>query len=251
MPLDLLDRQARIIEPRMGSLTAIVAGAGMVGSWAALALVRAGVNVHVFDNDKVEGHNVGVQAYDGRHVGLNKVDALSSLAGDPEIAGHIGLFPAANEWSDYDIEDHSDVVVVCAVDSMAGRREIAEWSRDNHVGLFIETGVQAELVVVKTAITPEDYERYLKELPTDDQVEEPQCGLKGTAYAGMCLAAQIVPLVNGWCKGDTLPPTRLFHAGYWMKVEVSQPAPSSPVRTVNPSTGTSNPMGVEGTNRHA
>lgn len=222
MPLDLLDRQARIIDPKMGRLTILVAGAGMVGSWAALALVRAGAAVHVWDDDEVETHNVGVQAYDGRHVGMPKIDALSSLAGDPEIIGHVGRFPDPNLDSYEDMQPAENTVVVCAVDSMAGRREIAEWSRDNRVGLFIETGVQAELVVVKTAISAEDYERYLTTLPTDDQVEEPQCGLKGTAYAGMCLAAQIVPLVNGWCKGDTLPPIRMFHTGHWMNVEVSQ-----------------------------
>jgi molybdopterin/thiamine biosynthesis adenylyltransferase len=231
MPLDLNDRQARILDGRMQRLTAIVAGAGMVGSWTALAVVRAGLAVHVWDDDVVEGHNVGVQAYDGRHVGMPKVDALSSLAGDPEIFGHTARFPdpvveqmgSVLMIDNGDTFDPLDTVVICAVDSMAGRREIAEWSRDNHVGLFIETGVQAELVVLKTATSPEDYEGYLKRLPTDDQVEEPQCGLKGTAYAGMSLAAQIVPLINGWCKGDTLPSTRLFHTGHWMNVEVSQP----------------------------
>ena len=102
---------------------------------------------------------------------------------------------------------------------MAGRRQIAEWSRDNEVGLFLETGVKAELVVVKTAVTPEDYERYLAGLPGDDEVEDAQCGLKGTAYAGMSLASQIVPLVNGWCRGDRLPRMRLFHTGYFLPIE--------------------------------
>ena len=225
MPLDLLNRQARILHDRMSDLTMLIAGAGMVGSWAALAAVKAGMKVHVWDFDKVEGANVGVQAYDGRHIGQYKVDALAALAGDPEIAAHVGHFPP----EDFTLDpldgwgERNDIVVLCAVDSMAGRRAIAEWSSDSGVGLFIETGVQAEMVVVKTCTSAEDYERYLTMLLNDDQVEEPQCGLKGTAYAGMALAAQIVPLVNSWCKESTLPPIRLFHTGYWMDVEVTKP----------------------------
>jgi len=218
--LAVMNRQARILDPRMSNLTVFVAGAGMVGSWAALSLVRAvGNGVHVWDNDTVEDVNVGVQAYDGTMVGMPKADALARMAMEPPIVAHVGLFPEF-EANDLLLEyPTDDVVVLCAVDSMAGRRQIAEWSRDNGVGLFLETGVKAELVVVKTAVTPEDYERYLAGLPGDDEVEDAQCGLKGTAYAGMSLASQIVPLVNGWCKGDRLPRMRLFHTGYFMPIE--------------------------------
>ena len=160
MLLELHDRQARILHPRVPGLTVLIAGAGMVGSWTALALVRAVGAVHVWDDDVIEGVNVGVQAYDGTHIGMPKADALSLLATDPPITGHVGRFPDA----DFELDSPYDTVVVCAVDSMAGRKEIAEWSRDHGIGLFIETGVQAELVVVKTAITPEDYERYLTTL---------------------------------------------------------------------------------------
>lgn len=216
----VLDRQALILHPRMNDVTAIIAGAGMVGSWAGLALVRAVDKVHVWDHDNVEDVNVGVQAYDGTAIGLNKADALAALAVVPPIFPHAEKFPGADAEVVLGELDADNVVVICAVDSMAGRREIAEWSRDHHIGLFIETGVQAELVVVKTAVLPEDYERYLSTLASDDQVAEPQCGLKGTAYAGMSIASQLVPLVNGWCKGDRLPRTRLFHTGYFMPIDV-------------------------------
>lgn len=231
--LEMHDRQSRILHPHLQEVTAFVAGAGMVGSWAALALVRAVGAVHVWDDDTVEAANVGVQAYDGVHVGQYKTDALSLLAQDPPIVGHVGRFPdddtiwveddtfhMTEAWGDVRAEN---VVVVCAVDSMAGRREIAEWSRDNHVGLFIETGVHAELVVIKTATSSEDYERYLSGLPADDEVEDAQCGLKGTAYAGMSLASQIVPFVNHWASERPLPDMRLFHTGFFLDVSPASP----------------------------
>jgi hypothetical protein len=227
---ELINRQARILDDRITSLTGFVAGAGMVGSWAALAMVKAGIDVHVWDDDTVEGVNVGVQAYDGKAIGLAKVDALAGLAVDPPIHPYMGRFPDDQRVrpGDEGIEiltengtqrvEAANLVVVCGVDSMTGRREIAEWSRDNHVGLFIETGVHAELVVVKCITSEAGYRDYLAGLATDDQVEEPQCGLKGTAYAGMSLASQIVPLINGWCRGDRLPTTRLFHTGLFTVV---------------------------------
>lgn len=216
------DRQALILDEKMGRVKALVAGAGMVGSWAAMALVRAVDEVHVWDDDTIEHVNVGVQAYDGGSVGLNKAAALAALCTDPPVVGYPVRFPNPDADDILRFTDPEDVVVVCGVDSMAGRRAIAEWSRDNGVGLFIETGVHAELVVVKTVTTPDGYERFLRELPSDDEVEDPMCGLKGTAYAGMSLASQIVPLVNQWCRGDALPERRLFHTGYFMPMDTGK-----------------------------
>jgi hypothetical protein len=206
--LTIRDRQARILDPRMAQITALVAGAGMVGSWTALALTKAvGGGVHVWDDDTVEPVNIGVQAYSEQHVGMAKAEAVAALTSG--LMPHVGRFPDPA----FRPLNAPDTVVVCAVDSMAGRREIAEWSLANGVGLFIETGVQAELVVVKTAVNAGDYGRYLRELPSDEDVEEPQCGLKGTAYAGMSLGSQIVPLVNAWAAGRRLPRLRVFHVG--------------------------------------
>jgi hypothetical protein len=140
------------------------------------------------------------------------VDALAALAIDPPITAHVGRFPDAevDDWL-----EPAETVVVSAVDTMAGRRAIAEWSRDHGIPLFIDTGVHAEIVVIKTAFDAASYEGYLAGLLDDDKVEDAQCGLKGTAYAGMSIASQLVPLVNGWCRGDTPLAMRLLHTGFF------------------------------------
>ena len=57
-----------------------VAGAGGMGSHAAVALARAGVgHIHLIDFDRVDLSNLHRQQYFMRHVGMMKVEALKSI----------------------------------------------------------------------------------------------------------------------------------------------------------------------------
>ena len=66
---------AQLRQARVG-----IAGAGGLGSNAALMLVRSGVeNLLLLDDDVVEASNLNRQQYWPRHVGLPKVQALTEL----------------------------------------------------------------------------------------------------------------------------------------------------------------------------
>jgi len=57
-----------------------VIGCGATGSRIASELARYGVeNLHVWDFDTIEGHNLANQMYDETHVGRPKVEALSDV----------------------------------------------------------------------------------------------------------------------------------------------------------------------------
>jgi molybdopterin/thiamine biosynthesis adenylyltransferase len=98
-----------------------VIGAGATGSRIALSLAKLGVeNIHVWDDDKVEEHNVPNQAFGLEHIGSSKVDALVAIikaATGTEIHTH-------NERVDG--KQTLGEVVFLVTDTMSSRKEIWE-----------------------------------------------------------------------------------------------------------------------------
>jgi molybdopterin/thiamine biosynthesis adenylyltransferase len=71
-----------------------VIGAGATGSRMALGLAKLGVtNIHVWDDDVVESHNVSNQAFGNNHIGSLKVKASEALIQEQTgtvISAHVG-----------------------------------------------------------------------------------------------------------------------------------------------------------------
>ena len=87
-------RQSQIIHERMKDLHVIIAGAGMVGSWAALGLVRIVGQLTILDFDKVEVANLGVQAFHASHEGWTKAEAIASMCEGYPVSIIEGTAPA-------------------------------------------------------------------------------------------------------------------------------------------------------------
>ena len=175
----------------------------MLGSWVTHALARMVERVELWDGgDMVEEGNIGNQAYCEADVGAHKGMALHThMLGlpintigkpfPPTAVQRVGVSPS--------------VVVACA-DSMASRRAGAEWCRLMDIPLFIDTrasGLDATIITVMRG----EYDRYLSELPSDDQLEGIPCGATGTAFVGMFVASRVASLIDAWVDHtpDTIP----------------------------------------------
>src|SRR3990167_8071847 len=110
---DLMSRQSNIIHPRTQSLTAIVVGAGMGGSWVSLALSKMIHKVVVYDFDRVEAVNIGSAAYNFLQVKEYKTDALSILSGGL-LEGFSRRFPLTISKDFFTL---ADCVMVSCVDT--------------------------------------------------------------------------------------------------------------------------------------
>jgi hypothetical protein len=187
----------------MAGMEVIIAGAGMIGGWTAHALSRAVRRVHLFDPGDVELVNTGNQPYSPHHVTMSKVDAFDL----PNITPHVEAFPRRRAWPVMGQE-----VFISAVDSMSGRRANAEWSKHAKLPLFLDGRIRGELAVL-AVVTDQRYDEYLEALPSDDDVEDVPCGMEGSAYVGMHLAARIAATINAWCKGTQIPSMYVYHVG--------------------------------------
>ena len=190
---DRLSRQHQLLAPNTPKLRVLVYGAGMLGSWVTHALARMVEEVVVWDGgDHVEEGNIGNQAYNELDVGGYKASALQLSLGGLRVQVRNEMFPSLLGPG----EPVPNIVVACA-DSMASRYEGAAWCRREKVPLFIDTrasGLDATIITVLTG----EYDRYMADLPSDDQLEGVPCGATGTAFVGMFMASRVASLIDTW-----------------------------------------------------
>lgn len=116
-------RHLEVFSPqKFGSKRVDIVGAGATGSNVAMQLAKLGVtNLHVWDFDAVESHNIANQIYHNSHIGQAKVDALADMILDAtgvEITKH----PTALMKGEKDLGE----VVFVLTDTMSSRLDIIE-----------------------------------------------------------------------------------------------------------------------------
>lgn len=158
-----------------------VIGVGATGSRIAFDLAKLGVEqLHVWDDDIVEEHNIANQIYGEDHIGLTKVEALHDIIlnnTDTGIVIHKEKYNNQNGFAE---------IVFLLTDTMSSRKQI--W--DDHlkmnpdVKLLIETRMDADQGIIHT-LSPceikhiERWEKTLyngKKLVKDSEAEASQCG---------------------------------------------------------------------------
>lgn len=152
-----------------------VIGAGATGSRVAISLAKLGIpNIHVWDFDKIEGHNVANQAFGNDDVGKFKVEALAAL-----IKRQTGM-DIVQHNARYEGGEQLGAVVFLLTDSMASRKQIWEASikLKPRTELMVETRMGADDCRIY-AVNPMDLKhckRWEGTLYTDDQAAVSACG---------------------------------------------------------------------------
>lgn len=176
MPVDAT-RHLEVFDPdRWGDRRIDVIGAGATGSRIAVSLAKLGItNLHVWDDDVVEEHNVANQIYGNEHIGQFKVDALQQIIQDA-TGTNIFIY---RERACSSIR--CGEVVFLLTDTMESRREIWEGLKwKPHIGLVIETrmGVDQGRIYAIHPINPAHIRRWEETLYDDEESEVSACGSK-------------------------------------------------------------------------
>lgn len=134
-------RHLSVFSPNdFGSERIDVIGAGATGSKLVLQLAKLGIrNLHVWDFDKIESHNIANQMYSMSQIGKPKVEALKDLV--KESAG-IEL-QAHNEKVDG--SQALGGVVFLLTDTMSSRKEI--WEKGIKLKLGIKLMIETRMGV--------------------------------------------------------------------------------------------------------
>lgn len=193
-----------------------VIGVGATGSYVVLQLAKMGLfNIHVWDADVVEGHNLPNQLYGLQDIGKPKVEALKQIV---------------KSLTDVDIITHQEFVtaetkglgniVFLLTDSMSSRKEIYEncLKYNPLTRLCIETRLAATQGRIY-AFDPTDMvmqEMWEETLYSDVEAEVSECGTTIVMGASSSLIASMaVWQMIKWYKGThgdeaNLPEFELF-----------------------------------------
>lgn len=190
----------------------LVLGAGGIGSWLALLLSRVGCNLHIFDMDVYEEHNMTGQAVLQSGVGKLKTEALV------ELMEQFSPDATISAYGEYTEESMTNEIVLCGFDNMKARR-IAFDNWQEHVAyseeeekknmLFIDGRLNAEHMQI-FCIRGDDeksIKKYDEEfLFSDEEVGEQDCTFKQTSHCAAMIASKMVAfLTNFFVQGRSVP----------------------------------------------
>jgi molybdopterin/thiamine biosynthesis adenylyltransferase len=169
----------------------VIGGAGGIGSWTSLFLGSIGYDLHLYDFDNIEIHNLGGQFYSTKDISKSKVEALRD---------HLNHFREAkiNIYNQkYTLERGliSPIMISC-FDNMKARKEMFEnWKTQKDKIAFIDGRMQAEMGMYY-CVLPGQEELYEKELFDDTEVPELNCNYKATTHCGAFIGSQLTALVT-------------------------------------------------------
>lgn len=167
----------------------VIGGCGGIGSFLSFFLHRAGFNIVILDDDRIEEFNLGGQLYKYSDVGKNKVESLAQICKDY----------GGNEVNAIAIKIDEDTCIkhpfmFAAFDNMDARKHFfnhwKEIVQDSPIKpILIDGRLEAEYMQI-LCVTPETMDVYEdKYLFDDDRVEDLACSMKQTTHAAAMIAS--------------------------------------------------------------
>ncbi len=130
-----------------------IIGCGGGGTWLGLFLAMAGIpELHLFDHDRIEIHNLNRLPYPEDKIGEYKVDALKELIHTIRPDCKIYTYPF--EFSQTYLTSRPDFVYI-VVDTPDGYDTAIKYCQDNYIR-FTRIAFDADLITVTDRVSPFD-----------------------------------------------------------------------------------------------
>jgi molybdopterin/thiamine biosynthesis adenylyltransferase len=169
-------RHYGVFNPDDHDLRINVIGAGATGSKVVMELAKLGLtDIHVWDFDDVESHNIPNQAFGLQHIGMKKVDALKEV-----VEQFTGTSIHTHDHKVTGEDEDLSGVVFLLTDTMSSRKEIWENAIrfKMNIQVMIETRMGADVGRIYTVnpTNPKQIKMWEATLVDDDVAEESMCG---------------------------------------------------------------------------
>jgi molybdopterin/thiamine biosynthesis adenylyltransferase len=188
---EFLTRQSDLISSsQLRAYPITIIGAGAIGGWVALSLVKMGItNITVYDFDIVDTVNMNCQFYRVSDIGRPKVEALREL-----IEDFTGI--VINIYNEKYTGQPIQGICISAVDSMAVRKLAYMNSLRMNYIIDPRMAVEDALMYVMNPSDRVDRESYEKTLYSDEESVHERCTSKATIYTANLLAGMVVKAVK-------------------------------------------------------
>ena len=198
-------RQSDIVTPKDLGIPIIIIGAGGIGSPTALALAKMGCqNITVYDDDKVEPHNLPNQMYRVSDLEKFKVDALAEICKD---YADVNIKTEQRRVA-YDEVTGMNGIVVCAVDSMEVRHELWKGAKYNvSIKLYIDSRMSSEFsrTYSLNPTIPSSISKYEATLVSPDKVLPMPCTNKAIIYNVFMISSLICNQIKKFIRKEEVP----------------------------------------------
>lgn len=196
-------RQSGLVQEEvLTGLNILIIGAGGVGSWTALGLLKMGSTMlSVIDKDVIEEANIGSQLYSPLDIGENKTEALAKRL---EQFTKNTLTPIVGEWKPEHNKDMN--IIISAVDSMETRKAIFESLIDTKT-IFIDGRMAGNAINIFYSHMDNEIEveGYKKTLFTDQEADSIPCSQRAVVYNTLIIAGLITDYVAHIANDKTAP----------------------------------------------
>jgi len=179
----------------------MVLGQGGIGSWTSLLLSRIGCDLHIFDMDRYEEHNMTGQLVKQSDIGKLKTEAMKNVIEEMSPDATVTTYGRYEETSP------AGDIMICGFDNMVARKiAFQNWK---HAGtnkdMFFQDGrLLAEQLQIFNipGDRPDLIELYEKEYLFDDsEVAEAPCTFKQTSHCAAMIASKMVGFLTNWISG--------------------------------------------------
>jgi hypothetical protein len=188
-------RQLDWFDPERVNASVTIVGNGGIGSFAALALAKLGVQqISLVDFDHVEDHNFPNQAFTPSQIGMSKVNALAETVQTYAPSADVQIHEQRLE----DGVPLSDIVI-SALDSMDARALLWKAVKDKVAcKRLIDGRLAGETIVVYAPLIsdPADIEGYEATLHSDEEALEMPCTRQSIIDVGFSVASLITRAVR-------------------------------------------------------
>jgi molybdopterin/thiamine biosynthesis adenylyltransferase len=198
-------RQTEIYDPEEQVKVTII-GAGSVGSYVAYALAKMGLkSITIYDDDKVEPHNVPVQFFSTKDIGQLKVESIKKHIS--EFCG-VDIKTIPNKATKEDIEKCTGDIIIFAVDNMKARSMMFSALEVNpHLKTMVDVrtaGEQYRIYTIELAMES-DIEYYKKSLYKDSEGSRIPCSAQGIIYSIMNMGSEVANTIKKLITGEMIP----------------------------------------------
>ena len=199
-------KQMELIEVEKFNKRINVIGCGALGSWLVFYLLKMGFeNIHVYDFDEIEEHNIPNQLFKESQIKKKKTSAVEEIYNEFFTDDTERLIIHDLKITDENAQSLTGITF-CCVDSIAGRKEIYEnCYKYGKTELWIEgrIGIFGGFIYTLDEKDIEIFEEYEKTLYADEEAEVSACGISQTALpAATNVASNMLMQLISWYRGN-------------------------------------------------